>query len=788
MTPEEAKAMFEKRTAERSKKDLRLEGALPNASPAVGPDAKPGVMDRIEKEMFDKKPIADAVNKYNPLNPIGMMANNEAALQGFGQGASGGFLPWLQAQAEQGMRGVGKVFDGEFASGAGDIARTVAATTPLQHVAQFIPNTKEFNVSRDQWATRDDNLRKDNPLAYGTGALTGAMMMPSPLGKAGVAGLPANASRLAKMGRFGLEGLVTGAQLGAGESVSRGADAATTVKNILGGAGAAAATSAVAGPSMQRGFEKVAPYVMKAGEKMKTWVDPLMNNSYEHTFKAATEPYFSDSKELLNATKRKLEDTEGIPSQQMSRIFGKYIQEEGLAPRWFSSADKTAPVFAQRRDASGALMGEANDVGQEFLESFGIKGVPSDVVRQRIAEQIPGLKRTGKLSEADAALGALGRVDRIGATTHTLPELQSIGTNAMSEVNFASPDIMDKAAFIHGANTKEALRDTLRLISDPSFRDAASKARWPAGTARPAQPQAAVRVTPAGVVDAEFKALPQPKEFDDSALSPELYRQLFGEQPRLPLTSSRRNWRFPVEYSATGPGLEAGTLSGGFNATSDAGRAAFQAQRGAAGAQREFVGGLKSRVETPQLPPGPDAFRALPGSGEAVPQGAYRDVSGLFDQYEQGRQGYAMNAALADLAGKGVDRRWFNRAMTPTAKGAGVGGMVAGATVAGPAGMLAGPVVGGLAATAQRAYDPVMARGSKWMAENMAEYGPAMIRRGEQISNNAPEIARRSVEPINELMMLLHGGAEKPVTPAAPPGTPKEEKDKVATAHATRGM
>ena len=731
--------------------DEKALGFLPDKSPVLLP-ATPATERAPDISVSDVYNTVDkALSVVSPSWVGGRLLDTpegKAAVQGFGQVGTMGFLPWLQARFGQGMEGVRQISGGEAGRGVRNITEAASGLTP--GIGMFsAPRSEDFERLRREAASSDASIKKANPYSYGAGGLAAAVMTPSPLGKAGAAGITVKMGLPQKMARFGLEGLTSGVLTGAGEAMSQDKSPLRALHDVTRDAGLSTALSAVSGPAMAAGTQMLGKGIQSLAQKSPQIVDWLRKKQYEAAFKATLEPYFSDSKELINQANRQLSTEYGVPAEQVVQTSGKYLSEAGVVPKYVSDASKSLPLLKERAKASGELMGDALQKGQAAWDAYNLPNITPLDVAGRVASEVPSLSYAGgQQPKVDATLTAARRLAGMNDSDmgRTLPEWQRHASNAYANVNFKDPVIADQAALIEGAAAKDALRMQLEKISSPDFKEWASKMRWP-------EPKAAraPRTPTAGpdIVDAELRMLQAPKEGDFSALSPAEYRRIFGEQPRLMPENNNRDWRFPEEYSATGPGLARGDFPGGANAVGDAQREAF---RGAT----DFLRNAR-RQGMPQLPEGPVPSKALPGSGEAVPQGAYDPTESLAAQYEKGNMHYGINTSLADIAQGGVGRRLFNRMVTPTAKMAGGAGGVAGMLFGGPVGAVAGAVLaGGAARASQKMVDPAIHRGAKSLAELVSQNAGGASRFGQSMMSEAPQIAAQyGQKPVVSIQQIL---------------------------------
>lgn len=138
----------------------------------------------------DVRPKFDPSAGFEPVNQPSAPA--EAALQGFGQAASLGYLPQLQAMTQPFTDRALNLVTGQDVEPA-----------PLK---QAIPLTKEYVQARDAAVLRDKQLKEQNPVSYGAGGLGGAVAS---------AAIPMGA--LAKGGGY-LKAAMSGGLLGAAQN------------------------------------------------------------------------------------------------------------------------------------------------------------------------------------------------------------------------------------------------------------------------------------------------------------------------------------------------------------------------------------------------------------------------------------------------------------------------------------------------------------------------------------------------------------------------------------------
>lgn len=174
-----------------------------------------------------------------------------SALQGFGQGGTLGFLPWLQAKAQQAGEGIGQIGEGEFQRGLSNVGSALAGLNPTTApFTAMTPDTGDFNVYRQQFANEDKKKREANPLTYGGSAFLGGMAMPLPGG-----GALKGAGFLKNVGQAVKTGAGMGALAGFGNAASEGMDLPDTAMNAVKGAGWGGAVGAglgAAGYGIQR--------------------------------------------------------------------------------------------------------------------------------------------------------------------------------------------------------------------------------------------------------------------------------------------------------------------------------------------------------------------------------------------------------------------------------------------------------------------------------------------------------------------------------------------------------
>lgn len=120
----------------------------------------------------------------------------EAALQGFGQAATFGYLPQLQALAQPILEPIYETVTGE----------------NLSDVEKMSPEERKKNYlkERDEFLKRDVSLAQKAPLAYGAGTVAGALALPG-----GSAATGAGAA--AKIAKAGMSGALFGALYNPGD-------------------------------------------------------------------------------------------------------------------------------------------------------------------------------------------------------------------------------------------------------------------------------------------------------------------------------------------------------------------------------------------------------------------------------------------------------------------------------------------------------------------------------------------------------------------------------------------
>ncbi len=157
----------------------------------------------------------------------------------------------------------------------------------------------------------------------------------------------------------------------------------------------------------------------------------------------------------------------------------------------------------------------------------------------------------------------------------------------------------------------------------------------------------------------------------------------------------------------------------------------------------------------------------------------------LFEDFLKAKQAYADVARPLSVARPAVFRQERNRFVSPSDYGFGA---AAGLASAGQAGA---PASLGVGALMSMLHKQVRERGSSTAAvglDKLASLGDAVNFAAAPLSGVGDALQGRAFQNISsnvggQLDSILFG--ETPVTPAAPPGTPKEEKDRLAGAHFT---
>lgn len=628
----------------------------------------------------------------------------EAALQGVGQGLSFGFLPWLQSKAE--------------AIGSGE--------NPFGDKAE---------IYRQQWAQRGQKLASENPNISLASEIAGGMLLPI-----GAAGTGAKAA--AKMGA----GL--GALSGLGRSASSGSDLMGSAENVL----TDAAFGGLAGGAMGKLGAKLAASrpseaVARAAAAAPGAAEGLREIARHQAARAALRPYFTDSKELVEQAARSVADQTEIPVEKAFSEAGEYLIQNKMVPGLFSNANKTAKELGARSEAAGQLMGGALDKGDEFLQAWGIQGVPLSSVTGELAGKAAAMRsQLGKSNQTAALESALENVESVANfdRPRTLRELQRGATSAYGDVKFAKPDLSKEPKLAEAIAYKNAIRNVLGGMGEPGFREKLSQATYPA----PRQGQAGAAVermsaSPVGqsitpvpasraVVQGAAGYLPAPAQAGEAPaamasqfreISPLEWERLY-ERPKLASVNDPRDWRFleenrarPVGNISTDPDAQRAAFRADIEARAAADKAAQDAQAEAARAAQEtktyadeFVAGMAGR---PALPAGPAPRQARLLPGEAAPEARWNDVSNLLSQYNIGAKEFGINRSLRDIASKGEQRRWALRMLTPKASGGALAGGVVGGLAGGIPGALMGAGLGGTVTRGiQLAADPLTVRAS----------------------------------------------------------------------------
>ena len=155
----------------------------------------------------------------------------QAALEGFGQGATLGYLPQIQAGAEVAANKIGSLKDSALhATGLGNYA---SVDSQLERKGITVPR-ETYTQIRDANIARNQRLAEENPITYGGAGLAGALATSVVPG--GLA---------AKLGLTGKAGLVTAEQAA---QITRAQRAVGAGKRIAQGAATGASYGLVANP------------------------------------------------------------------------------------------------------------------------------------------------------------------------------------------------------------------------------------------------------------------------------------------------------------------------------------------------------------------------------------------------------------------------------------------------------------------------------------------------------------------------------------------------------------
>lgn len=615
----------------------------------------------------------------------------QAALQGFGSGATYGFLPWLQAKADSIAQGALQVGEGETVRGLKNIFSPQIGPT----------QTGDFEANLQQWKARDQRLYDENKEAYVTNAILGGLMTPLPGGAA------AKSATIGQRAiRSALIGAGSGALSGIGESMSSGASLPDSIGPIAVSTGFGAGLGGVfglAGAKMSDEMQSAAGRAPEAAEAAREF-------ARQHAAKAALRPYYSDSKEMMGSAERALSNASEIPGKAAFSEAGEYLINENLVPGVFSSAEKTAKALAARQEAAGALMGEALNKADEFLAAWGIKGVPLERVASQVerrASQVSG--ELGNTSQAKAVNAAAERIRGVTGfdRPRTLTELQKGATSAYGDVNFAAADIDKFPALEEARAYKRTIRDVLGQMAEPDFKgrlSGATASNWRAPAKEPGivvptgQKPAPIVVNGEVIYPRELASSAMPAR--DSFTGRELTEGISG-LPRLPEATGNKlaRWATPGELIPEDVQLARANIKDPYYSWD---------------ARKDFSNVFGDEWRPREIP------------AYVQPEARWTDVSNLINLYNEGAKGYGTNKALLDVAAAGEQRRFFNRMQTPTVKGAALAGAAGGLGFGGPVGALAGgAILGGAAGLAQSMADPLAARAGL-SAERFLRNAPAL--------------------------------------------------------------
>jgi hypothetical protein len=376
--------------------------------------SKPKFDPSQEFSVADSKPRFDPSKKFEEVKPS---SQAQAALEGFGQGATLGYLPQLQAGLEM---GINKLRDGkDFVAHKMGLHGMESVDAQLRDKGITLPE-ESYTQIRDQNIARNERLAAENPLTYGGAGLAGAIAstaVPGTLAgklglltKAGSTGKAlvtaekaAELSKLAKVAGVGkriAQGAATGASFGL---VANPGDVAGEINPLqLDKRVANAKTGALTGAIAQGGIETVGGLARGAANTAKGIAE---TKAFKATGAMLKDFRKADKTKSVKAIGRQLLDDKVVtagatPKKVVERL-------ETLIDDSTKTIENAIKQIDEGSAQAGSLKG---DQAAKLQASFFRPKEVADRLKTEIREkysQIPKEKLQAAMDEIDSWFGSL---------------------------------------------------------------------------------------------------------------------------------------------------------------------------------------------------------------------------------------------------------------------------------------------------------------------------------------------------------------------------------------------
>lgn len=322
-------------------------------------------------------------------------ASTEAGLEGFGEGATLGYLNNIQAATEP------------------------LAFKALNALTGQNVEADDYLTARDGYNKRQEQLQKENPKSFGAGQIAGTIVSSLPVAKAAQ-----GATMLARAGQAAKAGAVYGGL----QNTSEKEGEITTLDHEFANRTENAATGYVLGGASSIGADAIA----KAGSRAAQSVSNL-RNKVGGSLKKSAESLAENS---TGAT--------GLQSSKFQKGAGRELLDNGDVQA-FDSAENILEKVTKRQDEAGRLIGQS-------LQELDKKGVTASV------DNVVGALE-GKISELNKSAGNEKIISQIqkeidnlvlrGESKVPVSLAEQSKRNFQSRVNWKNPDLIDQQASAH---------------------------------------------------------------------------------------------------------------------------------------------------------------------------------------------------------------------------------------------------------------------------------------------------------------------------------------------------
>lgn len=459
-------------------------------------DAAPEVA--AAKPTDEARRAFDAAPELLPASPATEQSadrTDEAALQGFGQGATFGFLPWLQARAEQVIKGgeqaaegFQRVDSGAFARGLGNVAQGALSVTGLGPLVGLTPNTPEFEISRQQFAAREKGLERQHPGVSAASNVVGGIFNPVTLATGG-GGMVASKGLGQAMAQGAKLGLATGAAQGAGDVASEGLQGTDALGRLAAQTGMGAVGGGIGGGIV---------YGLGRGVSALKALPGTLKEAAETRAVKSMGPYAAELNKVTRGTKDWSEVQDMGRTMLDQKMVRPFDNAENVAERLAGMEEVRGKAVQESLESLAALPGGQNAASYPSLEKRIREAAQTEarnVARKPYVDEL--LSEASKMEQiANPSLEQM-KAGTMPVVSLSLPEAEALKRSYQATTNYATQaagaDARKTIAALARQEVEDSAQKTAVAAGKPELFDDFIKAKAayadvakPLGVARPA--------------------------------------------------------------------------------------------------------------------------------------------------------------------------------------------------------------------------------------------------------------------------------------------------------------